>query len=243
MRAVFAQNLVQLRQKAGISQRAAAEALQVSQALLSHYEKGIREPGLDFVVRAAEYYGVSADLLLGRQSVERQPRFSQDIDPVSPPSSFARAVEQELWDTMGILLDLLDRNYDTNVFCYAVIYLAEVLYELLRYFHRQAEDYDPAIYHLSEESFDSGAVASDLSWVRAQYIRALRQFKEQGGTVPAVSEEVMRERYGEAYSAMLTLLRLAGTRISRQDIAEGNISSALFAVPRNQTTPEEEDNQ
>ena len=62
----FAKYLAQLRRDSGISQREAAAALQVSQALLSHYEKGIREPGLDFVVRAADYYQVSADHLLGR---------------------------------------------------------------------------------------------------------------------------------------------------------------------------------
>lgn len=48
----------------------AAEDLGVSQALLSHYEKGIRECGLDFVVRVADYYNVSCDYLLGR-SAER----------------------------------------------------------------------------------------------------------------------------------------------------------------------------
>lgn len=37
----------------------------ISQALLSHYEKGIRECGLDFVVKAAQYYHVSTDYLLG----------------------------------------------------------------------------------------------------------------------------------------------------------------------------------
>lgn len=42
----------------------------MSQALLSHYEKGIRECGLDFVVRVADYYNVSCDYLLGR-SAER----------------------------------------------------------------------------------------------------------------------------------------------------------------------------
>lgn len=36
--------------------------LGISQALLSHYENGIREPGLAFVVKACDYYGVSADL-------------------------------------------------------------------------------------------------------------------------------------------------------------------------------------
>ena len=37
----------------------------ISQALLSHYEKGIRECGLDFVVKCADYYGVTTDYLLG----------------------------------------------------------------------------------------------------------------------------------------------------------------------------------
>ena len=37
----------------------------VSQALLSHYEKGIRECGLDFLSRAAKFYGVTTDFMLG----------------------------------------------------------------------------------------------------------------------------------------------------------------------------------
>ena len=39
---------------------------ELSQALLSHYENGIREPGLAFVVKACDYYHVSADFILGR---------------------------------------------------------------------------------------------------------------------------------------------------------------------------------
>ena len=48
-----------LRKERGITQKQAAAELGVSQALLSHYEKGIRECGLDFVVRVADYYDVS----------------------------------------------------------------------------------------------------------------------------------------------------------------------------------------
>ena len=70
MQVRFAQTLSQLRHEKGVSQRQAAQALEVSQALLSHYENGIREPGLAFVVRACDYYQVSADYLLGRR-VER----------------------------------------------------------------------------------------------------------------------------------------------------------------------------
>ena len=62
-----------LRKERGITQKQAAEDLGVSQALLSHYEKGIRECGLDFVVKVADYYNVSCDYLLGRTpSPDRQ---------------------------------------------------------------------------------------------------------------------------------------------------------------------------
>ncbi len=54
-----------LRKERGITQKKAAEELGVSQALLSHYEKGIRECGLEFVVKVANYYEVSCDYLLG----------------------------------------------------------------------------------------------------------------------------------------------------------------------------------
>ena len=54
-----------LRKEKNVSQRLAAQELGISQALLSHYENGIRECSLDFVRKAAGYYGVTADYLLG----------------------------------------------------------------------------------------------------------------------------------------------------------------------------------
>ena len=70
MNADFSRTLALLRQEKGISQRQAAGALGISQALLSHYENGIREPGLTFVVKACDYYGVSADYLLGLTDID-----------------------------------------------------------------------------------------------------------------------------------------------------------------------------
>lgn len=61
----FSQTMLRLRKDKGLSQRQAAADLRISQALLSHYENGAREPGLSFVCRACKYYGVSADYLLG----------------------------------------------------------------------------------------------------------------------------------------------------------------------------------
>ena len=62
----FSERMSELRRRKGASQRTAAAELGISQALLSHYENGAREPGLDFVCRACDYYGVSADYLLCR---------------------------------------------------------------------------------------------------------------------------------------------------------------------------------
>ena len=64
----FPRLLKLLRIEHGISQKDAAEAFGIAQALLSHYENGKRECGLDFLVQAADFYGVSVDYLLGRTS-------------------------------------------------------------------------------------------------------------------------------------------------------------------------------
>ena len=62
----FSRAITALRKEKQISQKQAAAELGISQALLSHYEKGVRECSLDFVCKIADYYDVSADFLLGR---------------------------------------------------------------------------------------------------------------------------------------------------------------------------------
>ena len=64
--ATYSERLVELRTEKGISQKVAALELGVSQALLSHYEKGIREFNMDFLCKVADYYGVTTDYILGR---------------------------------------------------------------------------------------------------------------------------------------------------------------------------------
>ena len=66
MERTFPRTLSALRRERNIGQRQAAAELNISQALLSHYENGAREPGLGFVCRACDYYQVSADYLLCR---------------------------------------------------------------------------------------------------------------------------------------------------------------------------------
>ena len=62
----FSVILSRLRKEKNMSQKETAAGLGVSQALLSHYENGIRECGLDFIIKAADFYNVTTDYLLGR---------------------------------------------------------------------------------------------------------------------------------------------------------------------------------
>ena len=83
MNSDFPMIISMLRRERRLSQKQVAADLGISQALLSHYEKGIRECGLDFLVKAAEYYDVSCDYLLGRTPN----RNGQQAQPVNIPDA------------------------------------------------------------------------------------------------------------------------------------------------------------
>ena len=83
MARTFAQTMSELRRARGLSQRAAAPDLHISQALLSHYENGAREPGLDFVCRACRYFGVSADYLLGLADEDETDRSGEELAAIA----------------------------------------------------------------------------------------------------------------------------------------------------------------
>ena len=85
MASEFSRIITLLRKEKGVTQKKAAEELGVSQALLSHYEKGIRECGLEFVVRVADYYSVSCDYLLGR-SPDRS-GLTLNVDDIPAPDA------------------------------------------------------------------------------------------------------------------------------------------------------------
>ncbi len=64
--------LTSLRKERKLSQKVVAMDLNISQALLSHYEKGVRECSLDLLITIADYFGVSCDYLLGCTDVRNR---------------------------------------------------------------------------------------------------------------------------------------------------------------------------
>lgn len=103
----FSRAITALRKEKQISQKQAAKELGISQALLSHYEKGVRECSLDFVCKIADYYDVSADFLLGR-SPERHLHSGESQDPgrftqpgVTPSGRLLSNTMNVIYQTLG----------------------------------------------------------------------------------------------------------------------------------------------
>lgn len=64
--------LKRLRIEKKLTQNQLADALNVSQSLVTCWERGTRQPTTDFIPIIAEFYGVSADSLLGMVTEEPQ---------------------------------------------------------------------------------------------------------------------------------------------------------------------------
>lgn len=87
MEDVFSQRLSALRKERKISQKEAAMYFGISQALLSHYENGVRKCGIDFVIKSAEFYNVSTDYLLGLTNRKNHSSVEFDTDEFHPGDS------------------------------------------------------------------------------------------------------------------------------------------------------------
>ena len=66
--------LKELRKKKGISQLRLATELNTTQNTISRYETGEREPGIDELIKLADYFNVSVDYLIGRTENPRMNR-------------------------------------------------------------------------------------------------------------------------------------------------------------------------
>ena len=122
----FPRMITLLRKEKRISQKQAAKELEISQALLSHYEKGIRECGLDFVIKCSNYYGVTTDYLLG-VSDSRNGVDAQSISVVVDEKGERRSVSNltaSANDLLGIALTGLKSSEEkSHVYDYYMLTL------------------------------------------------------------------------------------------------------------------------
>ena len=167
----FSRCLSLLRQERGVSQRAAAKDLGISQALLSHYENGVREPGLAFVVKACNYYHVSADFLLGRTlsrdgttivSADELYDYSAEKDNVLHGSIMATLNKKLLVNSVGVLFDLLGKTGSKQAISAAADYLGTAVYTMFRHLFRANGTQNEDFFSVPARHFVVGVPRADM---------------------------------------------------------------------------------
>ena len=66
---VFQENLIELRKRNNLTQKAMANALEITQPSYIRYENGTAEPTQQTLVKIADLFDVSVDFLLGRKEI------------------------------------------------------------------------------------------------------------------------------------------------------------------------------
>lgn len=189
------------RKERKISQKQAAADLGISQALLSHYEKGIRECGLDFLVKAADYYNVSCDYLLGRTaspnenltSSDNNKNICDDINMIS--------------DSADILLSLCSSSENKTLENDAVSYIILNLYKLFRMLYNSNDENNSLFFKIPE------LPAEDLTDSVIMKMCASIKLKSKENLNKSITTDSLSEEYPKTPSLM-KLIKSSEDKIS-----------------------------
>ncbi len=214
----FSRVLALLRQEKGISQRKAAGELGISQALLSHYENGAREPGLEFVVKACDFYQVSADYLLGR-TLNRDGAVisAEELNDAAEAkeslrgSILAKLQKKLLVNTVSVLFDLLGKLGSRDAVAHASAYLSSALYQLYRLFYRQASGND-SYFSTDSHAFDMDIVSAGMTLSRIRYARAIED-RELADQFPVVDAQTLAMEYSGLSQSVAQVLHTVDEQV------------------------------
>ena len=216
----FSRTLSLLRQERGVSQRTAASDLGISQALLSHYENGIREPGLAFVVKACDYYHVSADFMLGRTlSRDGSMLSSEEVLEAAEPgnilqgSVLATLQSKLLSGAVGVLFGLLGKLGDKTAINAAAAYLGGAVYQLYRHLYRAAGA-NEAYFALDPAACTMGTADADRKLEEVRYARALRAQAAKKAEFPDLSPEALSAGYPGRCQSLTQVLSTTDARLN-----------------------------
>lgn len=197
----FSRTLALLRQEKELSQRQVARDLGISQALLSHYENGVREPGLAFVRKACDYYHVSADYLLGRTLdrdgayIDATELYDASDEKGSLKGSIAATLQKKLLvNATSLLFELLGRTGSREAVSAAGRYLSGALYQLYRMLHRAAGGKDK-FFGLGGTAFSMDAVDAEMRLARVAFAQTLDALEEDGEPLPAMDSARLADAY------------------------------------------------
>lgn len=225
----FARIMTLLRKERKLSQKKAAEDLGVSQGLLSHYEKGKRECGLDFLVRAADYYNVSCDYLLGRSPEPQGKTISiEDIpeddpnqrDKVTPGSVMIAFNKKLINNSLTVFFAMLSKCRSATVIKETSGYLMLAVYKVFRYLYSANPKNDQNFFMIDKDIAPAGTDAA-MSICDAKMNAAVKGAKIGGADAVdpqdaedlAISTQSLAEEFPRYYSSMVNLIKNSENRI------------------------------
>jgi len=227
MNADFPRILTLLRKEKGISQKAAASDLGISQALLSHYEKGIRECGLDFLVRTADYYSVSCDYLLGR-SPDRSGMTLTVEDIPEPDAAGKENVmrgsilpvlnKKLIANSLNILFDLLQKSRNKTLVNEVSSFLMLSVYRMFRVVYSANPKNQNAMFTIPRQVAGSYAdAAMTVAEAKARAVALGETLSDQEELTEVENLAVTTESLNQAYpmfaSSLLNLIQNSESKI------------------------------
>ena len=226
----FSRIITLLRKERRITQKEAAAQLGISQALLSHYEKGIRECGLDFVVRVADFYGVSCDYLLGRSAdrsgltlkVEDLPGPESSKDGIYRGSLLPTLNKKLIANSLNILFDKLNRCPNKGLVGEISGYLMLAVYRMFRLLYTANAKNAPVLFSLPE-SLSTGYADAGMARAAAN-VKAILSGQEIGLGEPvrdvsafAMTTESLSQDYPLYATSLLNLIKASERRMKGSD--------------------------
>ena len=215
----FPRTLSLLRKEKGLSQRKVAVELGVSQAVLSHYENGLREPGLDFVAKAADYYKVSSDFLLGRTmsredytiTAEDLPDSSEDKDNVLRGSMMATLNKKLIMNSLSVIFDLVGKSKNKKLINETAMFFDVAVYKVFR-----------ELYSASGKNTDDFFSVDEKLWrelSNAELSLSFMNIMAETGesALPELSQEYIAKEYPALMQSLLSVLQNVGKRLSERE--------------------------
>lgn len=208
----FPRILTMLRKERGLSQKEVSAELGVSQALLSHYENGIRECGLDFLIRAADFYRVSCDYLLGRTPDRTGSTITFKQDGKQSSSSSRHPDKQLVLHSLNIIFSLLMQSGSETVSDNAVMILLTAIYRVLRMLHG-ANPKNPKDMFSVPRSMYTAAAQSSSALAEATGCNAAGKLRSDKDNVLLISHEQLTEGYPLYAPRLLQLIDIVERRM------------------------------
>ncbi len=218
-----------LRKERGITQKQAAADLGVSQALLSHYEKGIRECGLEFVVKVADYYGVSCDYLLGRSadrtgavlSAEDLPNPEAMKDGIYRGSVLPTMNKKLISNSLNVLYAKLGSCQNRELVTEVSNYLMLAVYKMFRYLYGAESRNTSSLFSISQNTWqgysDSAmkvAEANVCATLAGEDVQGKGEMLKDTGCLAMTTESLSAE-YPLYASSLLNLIKTSEGRIEK----------------------------